>query len=228
MSAEKLQHSYEIINRADAKRLGLKRYFTGQPCHVGHIAERLVSNYCCWDCSKLAYQEYKENNLDKERLRYREYYRADPEKARAGTDKENEKRTSRAWFLKNKPKAYATNKRWRDKNPEKINECRSRHLERNPGISKVYCARRRSRKAGSGGSFTREDIDRILKIQNWKCAEPTCSRPLKHGYHIDHIMPISLGGSSWPRNIQCLCAGCNLRKHAKHPLEWARENGRFL
>lgn len=36
----------QIIGRADAKALGLKRYFTGKPCKHGHIAERFVSGPC--------------------------------------------------------------------------------------------------------------------------------------------------------------------------------------
>jgi hypothetical protein len=35
----------------DARDLGLKRYFTGQPCNRGHISERLVSNMGCLVCS---------------------------------------------------------------------------------------------------------------------------------------------------------------------------------
>lgn len=36
--------------RSEAKRLGLKRYFTGKRCPHGHIAERLVSNGLCATC----------------------------------------------------------------------------------------------------------------------------------------------------------------------------------
>ena len=42
----------KIISRKEAKEKGLKRYFTGQPCKYGHIAERQTSNHGCIICLK--------------------------------------------------------------------------------------------------------------------------------------------------------------------------------
>jgi hypothetical protein len=39
--------------RAAAKAQGLTRYFTGEPCSRGHVAERRVSNAICVDCRKV-------------------------------------------------------------------------------------------------------------------------------------------------------------------------------
>ena len=39
--------------REEALVAGLTRYFTGRPCSKGHIAERLVSNRYCCECSRL-------------------------------------------------------------------------------------------------------------------------------------------------------------------------------
>lgn len=38
------------IERAEARELGLVRYFTGKPCCKGHIAERHVSTAACIQC----------------------------------------------------------------------------------------------------------------------------------------------------------------------------------
>jgi 5-methylcytosine-specific restriction endonuclease McrA len=43
----------EIITRAEARAKGLKRYFSGEPCGNGHIAERFVCNSMCCECGKL-------------------------------------------------------------------------------------------------------------------------------------------------------------------------------
>lgn len=40
-----------IISRDDARVLGLKRYFTGEPCKYGHVAERFITAACV-ECSR--------------------------------------------------------------------------------------------------------------------------------------------------------------------------------
>lgn len=42
----------QVVTRANAKSLGLKRYFTSRPCPKGHVEERLVSNGCCVVCGR--------------------------------------------------------------------------------------------------------------------------------------------------------------------------------
>lgn len=42
----------DVISRVDARKLGLKRFYTGKPCPHGHIAERLVSNGTCVVCTR--------------------------------------------------------------------------------------------------------------------------------------------------------------------------------
>lgn len=111
-----------------------------------------------------------------------------------------------------------------------------RRAQRSASIKRTYAKNRevliekaKARKAqrrAAEGIFSKNDIERILALQKGKCAE--CSVVLSGKYHIDHIMPIALGGTNWPKNLQCLCAPCNLKKNAKHPLDWARQNGRLL
>lgn len=48
------------------------------------------------------------------------------------------------------------------------------------------------------------------------CAE--CKRPLHEtGFHVDHVYPVALGGSSKAGNLQALCPDCNRAKGAKPP-----------
>jgi len=39
-----------VISRAEARAQGLKRYFTGELCANGHIAERKVAGRQCVKC----------------------------------------------------------------------------------------------------------------------------------------------------------------------------------
>lgn len=51
--------SLSIISREDAKVKGLKRFFTGEPCIYGHIAEREVRKNRCVKCRQESSKRYK-------------------------------------------------------------------------------------------------------------------------------------------------------------------------
>jgi hypothetical protein len=43
----------ERISRDNARKLGLKLYFTGEPCMRGHVCARRVASYDCVECMRL-------------------------------------------------------------------------------------------------------------------------------------------------------------------------------
>jgi 5-methylcytosine-specific restriction endonuclease McrA len=47
-------------------------------------------------------------------------------------------------------------------------------------------------------------------------------------YDIDHIKPLSKGGTNHPKNLQLTCPSCNGSKKDKDPLLYARLTGRLL
>jgi 5-methylcytosine-specific restriction protein A len=56
----------------------------------------------------------------------------------------------------------------------------------------------------------------IAKRQNWLCTGQQCreaktTQELQE-YDIDHIVPLYLGGTEEPDNLQALCPGCHRRK----------------
>lgn len=54
----------------------------------------------------------------------------------------------------------------------------------------------------------------LRRLAGWG---PTCGRPAEH---VDHLMPVSWGGSSDASNLRAACARCNLRKGARPPAGW--------
>lgn len=100
----------------------------------------------------------------------------------------------------------------------------------NPDNSTMRARNRRARLACAEGSHSVSDVLAIFNHQLGMCA--SCKNKLfKTGskkYHVDHVMPLALGGSNWPANLQCLCPSCNLSKGAKHPAEWAKQQGKIL
>jgi 5-methylcytosine-specific restriction endonuclease McrA len=69
------------------------------------------------------------------------------------------------------------------------------------------------------GSHTRAEKVSLFASQGGKCN--CCGYDLTLGKHIDHIMPIVLGGSDDIGNMQWLCQVCNSIKADRHPDEWA-------
>ena len=89
----------------------------------------------------------------------------------------------------------------------------------------MLCINRRRRIADSG-SLSKNVAEIKGKFQRGRCA--CCGVKLNGAHHIDHIIPIALGGTNTDDNIQLLCPSCNLRKSAKHPVDYMQSLGYLL
>jgi 5-methylcytosine-specific restriction endonuclease McrA len=204
-----------IVTLAEAREAGLLYYFTGKPCKRGHIAERHVSGRSCLECHHVRSKQWYESNKDVALVQSQGRYLANREVRLAQSKIVNERNREviEARRFANRAIAAANSKAWRQANPEWFRELRRQ---------------RRLRKRNAEGSHTGEEIKQLFAKQRGRCANPACHRSIKDGYHVDHIMPLVLGGSNWISNIQLLCPTCNLKKRAKDPIKWAQENGMLL
>lgn len=223
-AAEYVPYEGPIVTRAEALGAGKTRYFTGKPCPKGHLSERWVGSYTCDACQRLDQaQRYTENingRRDKSLAHNHAAYFADVEKSRAYS-----REYSRATYEQRKPYMQA----WRKAHREEHNAyCRERFAnasdeERERRRTHV---RNRRAKLKAGGTHTPKQIRELLRLQRFRCAN--CRISIRKGYHADHIIPLSRGGTNDIRNIQLLCQPCNQSKFAKHPLDWAKEQQRLL
>jgi 5-methylcytosine-specific restriction endonuclease McrA len=68
------------------------------------------------------------------------------------------------------------------------------------------------------GFFLQEDIDAIYNLQSGKCYYCKCELKRKNGkpaFEIEHITPLSNGGTNWPSNLSLACKKCNQKKGNK-------------
>jgi 5-methylcytosine-specific restriction endonuclease McrA len=89
---------------------------------------------------------------------------------------------------------------------------------RNPDRVREYHRVSRNNRRAVVGRHSSADIASLLRIQRGNCAG--CSAGLAGKFHVDHIIPIARGGTSWCGNLQLLCASCNLTKSSLLPILW--------
>ena len=85
------------------------------------------------------------------------------------------------------------------------------------GYKTVVYKRYHTRRRANGGAHTLEDVEQLLREQNYVCFY--CKEPLDK-YHVDHKTPVSRGGRDDKKNLCCSCPPCNLRKKDKTAAEF--------
>mgnify|MGYP006935480359 CR=1 FL=1 len=137
-------------------------------------------------------------------------------------NKEKIKETRKIYQSKNRDKitSYAISQYW--KNRDKILARSRAYYKTSEGKlnGRVQQHKRRARKRGAEGSHTKEDIKELYKKQNGKCY--WCSCVLNNKYHVDHIIPLSRGGTDYKDNLVISCQTCNQRKYTKTPDEFLK------
>jgi len=109
---------------------------------------------------------------------------------------------------------------WYEKNRESAIDAAKTYQKNNLDRARIKNQKRRAKRKKIGGSHTLEEIEQMLEDQNCQCN--CCGEILtKSNKHLDHIMPVALGGSNSIENLQWLCQFCNISKSDKHPDEWA-------
>lgn len=95
-----------------------------------------------------------------------------------------------------------------------------RRLER-----KAQRAKRRGLLRSSNSDATKVIKESLSKTKHscyW------CGKRLpQKGWHMDHVVPLCLGGSNTAHNVVKSCSWCNVHKNGLHPNDW-RGNGQLL
>lgn len=224
-----------------------KRFFLGSSCVHGHDGIRYTRSRACVECNTTRSKAYRDAHRDAA-LNYDKAYYAKTRSRRLAAAAE--------WSRKNPEKKRALNKAWAQRNKQKMRAFaaasmakkpeqyraqkaayRAANKERIAERAKAYrashrlekaCneARRRALKKASGGVYFATDVRAIGEAQKHRCAY--CRASVRSAFHMDHIVPLIRGGSNDRRNIQLLCAPCNLKKGASDPINYAQSLGRLI
>ena len=156
----------------------------------------------CRDCGHVMAAKNRIKNKVKLRVKASAYAEKNRDKLRA---------TSTVWNAAHREKAKASTQAWRDENRDAV---------------RVHAQNRRARKLGNGGVLSKTIRQKLMVLQKGLCT--CCKQPLGVSPHLDHIMPLALGGSNTDDNIQLLRAGCNASKHDRHPIDFMQSRGFLL
>lgn len=187
-------------------------------CKVCVNAERALwreLNKDKWDAQVRA---YREANRKKLAARQAEYRLANPEKIAE---------QMAAWLEKNRDAFNARRRADRLANPEFYKQADANRYANNPISFRIRNQTRRARKKAGGGEISAGLPEKLYRLQRGMCA-CGCKQPLGDDFHLDHIMPLALGGSNTDDNIQLLRALCNRQKSAKHPVDFMQSRGYLL
>lgn len=182
----------------------------------------------CKACHAARKAAYRSSNIEKAKSRDAAYRAANKEKIKSGfanwyaANSEKVKSRAAKWAAANHDKCTAIKSAWKKANPEKVQAYAAANVDK----KRIRHQNRRARTRESGGKLSIGLADKLFRLQRGKCA--CCGEPLGDDYHLDHIMPLALGGTNTDDNIQLLRSKCNLHKNAKHPVDFMQQRGFLL
>lgn len=186
----------------------------------------------CKSCVNLHTKERRLANPEKAKQQRKERYARTAEKSREysrqyrKTHFEECRERDRRWRLQNQEKL----KKYFRNYPRDHEKERLRSLDKDrrfPEQKRYRSAKRRAIMLNAQGSHTTQELKDLYEQQDGRCGYCGISIywDIKGDVWIDHIEPISRGGSNSIENLLCTCAFCNMSKHDKTFEEWQAVRG---
>lgn len=181
----------------------------------------------CKSCNK-AYREAHHARIQEYKVEYRRANSAElveKQKVYYEAHRAHTIRYLRAYYRKNIANSQEYRKEWYASNREELSLYKKAYNKAKPEIARVCNAVREARKRSNGGSLTPQQWREIKDRYDHTCL--CCGRKEPEiRLSIDHVIPVTKGGSGNADNIQPLCRSCNSRKNNKvidYRPSWGKE-----
>jgi hypothetical protein len=212
-----------------------------KPCVKCGAIDRFADG-ACKPCKKARNAAYFKKHEEKLRQSHQQWVEKNKDKAKAYSAKwrlansENVKAYSKSYYAKNRNILLENQKNsssrklysaaWRKNNREKCVQY-TQFWQQNNRLKMIEkWKRHKAKRRAISGVPSPRIIDQLMRSQRGLCA--CCGKKLANKFHLDHIFPIALGGTSEDFNLQLLRAECNMKKGSKHPVDYMQSIGRLL
>jgi len=182
----------------------------------------------CKSCKAKAARDARAKNPEAIRA-----YERDLRAARTEAQKQRQAEYLVEWRANNKEKIKSYrptdvvrkySRAYYEKHKEKVKLSVS--IYRKSNLQKIRALNQSRRGLQRTGKLSPNIVEVLFQRQNGLCV--CCLNKLNDDFHLDHIIPLSMGGTNTDDNVQLLKSKCNLQKNAKHPVDFMRERGYLL
>lgn len=198
----------KMFDRAGRKRCsGCKKYFSTMMFSFDKNTAYCLAAYCR-HCEQENSKEDYEKHKDIRQANSAAYRKANRESIRA---------RAAAYNRRNKQKITAKMAAARKVNPAHYKLIAKRYRKKNASVILDRCHVRRAKIRNNGPveNISRRTVWERDNESCWLCKKPVAFTDM----HLDHVVPVSQGGTHTYGNVKVACKGCNLRKGAKIVLE---------
>lgn len=166
------------------------------------------------------------------------------------------RKTNRAWKHNNPEKVRASNRAWVARNPDKRKDSSRKyyetHREKIREYSRMYSCKNRDKENTKTREWRRKNRAKALEYKHrrrgflenngyWESQQ--WDKLLAHyapygqclacgqtsgTLTVDHVVPLCIGGTNDPFNLQCLCKSCNSQKPKRIPVDYRPDGGAFM
>lgn len=174
----------------------------------------------CFECRRLIRKKYRERNAQQIREAQAEYRVKHAEDKREydrkyrEANREKIQQRRRDYYSANKDAEQARAKGWKDEHPEQFR-----------AVHTAAKHRYRTQLRENGGGYTLDQLRECLDFFGYRCAYT--GEPLTPDYHIDHVVPVSKGGTNNINNIVPANPTPNIQKRDRDWVEWFKSSPYF-